>query len=230
MARYFGWDEKIPESNRGMGGGGGGIDYLKLEIGKRYKIRLVAKPFGYFQHWEPVICRSPEVDTATGQTLDPLMLQGLTPKPRFAIWVFDRLDGNKLKIMDFAPTMLEQFKVFKENFNDDPGGSKGPDWAVEGKCPGGDKRKTKWSCSYLDRSPFTDEEIALIKTKDDKGRTLAERLSDARKAHTPDQIREMLDKKKVANGGVVTTAAAAPVAAPVAAAAPKATLDESEDF
>jgi hypothetical protein len=216
MARYFGWDEKVPEANKGgSGGGGNGIDYLKLEIGKRYRVRLVAKPFGYFQHWEPIICRSPEMDES-GVTLDPLMLQGLQPKPRFAIWVFDRNDGNKLKIMDFAPTMLEQFKIFKDNFQDDPGGSKGPDFIIEGKCPGGDKRKTKWTCSYLERSPFTEEEVALIKTKDAKGLNLQERLADARKPHTPDQIREMLEKKKGA-GAPPAQAAAASNATPKAA-------------
>lgn len=220
MARYFGWDEKVPEANKGSGGGGNGIDYLKLEIGKRYRVRLVAKPFGYFQHWEPIICRSPEIDES-GAVLDPLMLQGLQPKPRFAIWVFDRQDGNKLKIMDFAPTMLDQFKIFRENFGDDPGSNKGPDFIIEGKCQGGDKRKTKWTCSYLTATPFTEEEVAQIKAKDANGRNLQERLAEARKPHTPDQIREMLEKKKANGGNIVMPPAAAPTATAATAAPTK---------
>lgn len=218
MARYYTWEEDLPSTSQKSGGNG--IDYLKLEIGKKYKLRLVLKYFAYFQHWEPIICRSPEIDAKTGETLDPLMLQGIQPKPRYAIWVIDRTDG-KLKLMDFPGTILEQFRAWKDNFNDDPGGPKGPDWVIEGKCPGGDRRKTKWNCAYLDRTPFTQEEVDAIKSGN-----LQARLEEARKPNTPDEIRKKLaDKHGIDGGAPVATKQASVSATPVKQATAPASTD-----
>jgi hypothetical protein len=204
--------------------------FLKLEVNKKYKIRLVSKPLAYYQHWEPVICRSPGIDKATGQVIDPLMLQNFEPKLRYAIWVLDRNDNNQLKIMDFSPTLYDKFVNWKTTFNDDPGGANGPDWVIEGKCPGSDKRRTKWEATHLDRTPYTAEELERCKagvTFNDKTLTLKEKLAEVRREHTPDEIRAMLVAKN-ADGGAVAparTVQAAPAvqarpAAPAAPAAP----------
>lgn len=185
MSTYVTWDET---SDKGKNQGG---QFLKLEAGKKYKVRLVSRAFKYFQHWEPVICRSPGVDKATGQTLDPLMLQGFAPKPRYAIWVFDREDGNRLKVMDFPATLYDQFAEWKANFNDDPGGPNGPDWIIKLEIPGGgDRRRTKYKASNMDRTAFTAEELSAIKEGD-----LKTKLADLRKANTPDEIRQLMAAK-----------------------------------
>lgn len=223
MPNFVGWDE-AKEKGKGQGGG----QFLKLEAGKKYKVRLVSNAVQYFQHWEPIICRSPGVDKETGKTLDPLMLQGYAPKKRYAIWVFDREDQNKLKVMDFPPTLYEQFSEWKANFNDNPGGANGPDWSIRLEIPGTDRRRTKYKASNLDKTPFTEEEIALIKSSN-----LKEKLAELRKENTPEEIRALLASKSgdpsgpstVGTAGKTTTTetAAAPAAqAPAAAAQPKA--------
>lgn len=220
MPTYVSWDET---SDRGKGQGGG--QFLKLEAGKKYKIRLVSRAVQYFQHWEPVICRSPGIDPKTGQTLDPLMLAGYSPKKRYAIWVIDREDGNKLKVMDFPPTLFDQFADWRANFNEDPGGPSGPDWIIKLEVPGTDRRRTKYKASYLDKVPFTAEELALIKEGN-----LKAKLADLRKENTPEEIRQLMASKNgdptgpsvAANAATAPVAAASTTTAAAPAAAPKA--------
>lgn len=191
--KFVGWEENQRRSGGGGGGNGGtgsGM-FLKLEVGKKYNVRLVSKPYEYYQHWDPFACRSPGRDPATKQMLDPLLIANpdLKPKKRYAIWVLDLNDNNNLKIMDFASTIYDEFVKWKMTFNDDPGGIKGPNWIIEGKCPTGKKRDTRWSAAYLDRAPFTPEQVTAIEAGN-----LEARLIDARKPHTPDQIRELMAK------------------------------------
>ena len=218
--KYVGWDEKNT-------GGGGGM-FLKLEAGKKYKVRLVGKPASYHQHWEPVICRSPGVDPETKKTLDPLMLQGFTPKKRFAMWVLDREDGNKLKIMDFPSVLFDQFAEWKASANEDPGGANGPDWSIKLDIPGGDRRRTKYKATSLAQTPLTDEELKAIKEGN-----LKEKLYEARRPNTPEEIRAMLAQKTGADPSGPSEPTAAPAsdaAAAGAAPSPEKPKNESKDF
>ena len=203
MPKFVGWDEQ--EGKKGQGG-----QFLKLEANKKYKVRLVSNAVQYFQHWEPIICRSPGVDPKTNQTVDPLMLQNFIPKKRYAIWVFDREDQNKMKVMDFPPTLYEQFAEWKANFNENPGGANGPDWVIKLEIPGTDRRRTKYKATHLDKTPFTEDEAKLIREG-----CLKEKLAELRKENTPDEILTMLAAKNVDPTGPsnVAGAPAAPKAA-----------------
>jgi len=183
MPSFVGWDEQGTQKK------GGGGQFLKLEAGKKYRVRLVSNAVRYFQHWEPVICRSPGVD-AKGVVLDPLMQMNYTPKERYAIWVFDREDGNKLKVMDFPPTLYEQFSEWKVNFNDAPGGPNGPDWVIKLEVRGNDRRKTQYKASNLEKTTLTPEELELIKNGN-----LKEKLAELRKENTPEEIRNLIAAK-----------------------------------
>jgi hypothetical protein len=193
--RHIGWEKG--ESQKKSGGGGSGEDssmFLKLEAGKNYKIRLVGRPVAYLQHWEPVVCRSPGKDPNTNQVLCPLMLKGKEPKERFASWVIDRDDNNKLKVMDFPFMLLKQFQRWKEAFGDEPGGMKGPDWKISLEIPpGGTKRQTNYIAMNLDRTPFTPEEHEVFK-KHGGGDGLKAKLAEIRRDHTPEEINDMLAK------------------------------------
>lgn len=220
MPKYVSWDDAGDKSK----GNGAGALFLKLEPGKKYRIRLVSNPVVYYQHWEPVICRSPGVDPKTQQTLDPLMLTGATPKKRFAIWVFDRDDANKLKVMDFPPSLCDQFAEWKANFGEAPGGPNGPDWFVKLEVPGTDRRRTKYKASNLEKAPFTEEEIRAIKegvTVMQDGKevkvSLKDRLTELRKENTPDEIRALLAAKQDPSG---PSKAATTTIAPSASSAP----------
>lgn len=169
---------------------GDGGQFLKLKGGNKYRVRLVGKAVGYLQHWDPVICRSPGKDDK-GNIIDPLMIDGHEPKKRYAIWVINRDDGNKLQIMDFPPTLFDQFKAWKSACNEEPGGSKGCDWQIRLEIPSnGDKRRTKYLAMPLDRTPFTEEEIALMRQIDIK-----KVLTEVRRDNTPEEIRKMMADK-----------------------------------
>jgi hypothetical protein len=199
MAKFVDWKDGS-SGDRGDGGGGG--QFLKLQGGNSYTIRLVGRPIRYMQHWEPVICRSPGVDENTKQVIDPLMVQGYQPKPRYAIWVFHREDANKFKVMDFPGVLMDQFKEWAVTNNCDPGREKGPDWVIKLEVPGGDKRRTKYhSTAKMNSAPFTEEEMKLLKES-----KFHDKLVELRKPNTPDEIRAMMAKR--GGGGDVVAAKA----------------------
>lgn len=221
MPKYVGWDET---NDKGRQGGG---QFLKLEAGKKYKIRLVSRAVQYFQHWEPVICRSPGIDPKTGKVIDPLMLANYTPKKRYAIWVINREENNKLQVMDFPPTLFDQFAEWKANFSEDPGGPNGPDWIIKLEVPGTDRRRTKYKASYLDKTPLTEDELKIIREgvtimvdgKETK-MSLKDRLGDLRKENTPEEIRALMEQKNDPSGPRSTKPVAA-ASTPVVAAEPE---------
>jgi hypothetical protein len=189
MAKFVDWKDATGGGGGGEGGGGG--QFLKLQGGNTYTIRLVGKPIRYMQHWEPVICRSPGVDEKTKQVIDPLMIQGYQPKPRYAIWVFHREDGNKFKVMDYPGVLQDQFKDWACTNNVDPGREQGPDWVIKLEVPGGDKRRTRYkSTPKQAAAPFTDEEMKLLKES-----KFHDKLIELRKPNTPDEIRAMMSKR-----------------------------------
>lgn len=199
MTKFVDWDT---ESTRGKGDGDS--QFLKLKAGGKYRVRLVGRPISYLQHWEPVVCRSPYQDE-DGKVIDPLMLEGKEPKKRFSAWVLDREDGDKLKVMDFPPSLFDSFKEWRgANNNDEPGGSKGCDWKIVVTLPaGGDRRKTKYAAYPSAPTPFTEEELARMKEIDIK-----KKLEDYRKPHSPEEIRRMLAEKGMKIGGASPSASA----------------------
>lgn len=188
MSSFVEWSEEEQQPQKKSTGS----SFLKLEAGKRYTVRLVGKAYKYFQHWEPVVCRSPGTDPETGQVLDPLMQAGLEPKLRYSIWVLDRNDGNKLKLMDFPSTLFKTFLEWKEAYNEDPGGIQGTDWNIKLEVPaGGNKKNTKYSAFPLKQTPFTPEEAELIKKMQ-----IREKIVELRGPHSPEEIRAMIAAKK----------------------------------
>lgn len=209
MSSFVGWDEPTEKAKNA----GSGL-FLKLEAGKTYRVRLVSNAVRYFQHWEPVICRSPGVDPKTNVVLDPLMQMSrpdgspYQPKERYAIWVLDRQDANKLKIMDFPSVLYERFAEWKTDFNEAPGGANGPDWKIVLEARGNDKRKTQYRAERLDKTQFTTEEIDRCKAGITVNGTqvgLKEHLANLRRANTPQEIRDMLAAKGNATSAPNTT-------------------------
>lgn len=223
MPKYISWDQ-TNQGKGGSGGKGGSSSFLKLQAGNKYKIRLVGRPLAYWQHWEPVICRSPYIDEKTNKILCPLMNMGYEPKLRYAIWVFDRDDGNKLKVMDFPASLKDQFGEWKANFNEDPGGQSGPDWVVKLDSPG-DKKRTKYKGSYLDKAPFTKEEADQIAEGN-----LGAKLAELRRDNTPEEITKMLQDAGISGGAKpAAKAEAAPPAVVQKQSAPAAASSDGGD-
>ena len=216
MATYRDWED----AKNKKGAGGGGI-FLKLEEGKKYKVRLVGKAICYYMHWKgdncPITCISPYIDEKTNKTLDPLMLQGVSPSPRYSIWVLNRNEGNKLQVMDFPQGLCERFAAWKQNFNDEPGGANGPDWIIEKKKTGPSAKNVKWTADYLDRTPLTAEEVVMIKSPEVGD--LKRRLVEYHPPETPEKIRALMAEAGMPVTGAVAAAPSAPTAQ---AAAPQA--------
>lgn len=188
MARLLGWNEGAP--SKGGSDSADGSIFLKLKAGNTYKVRLIDKALHYHQFWEPVVCRSP-FPAEDGTITCPLKLQGLEPKDRYAIWVFDRNDGNKIKLMDYPPSLHGKFKQWFEATNHNPGGENGPDWSITLTAPQGKQQFTKYEAMPLDRTPFKEEELKQMANA-----KLKERLLDLRRDNTPEEIRQMLRTKK----------------------------------
>jgi hypothetical protein len=194
QANFFDW-EKPTRDNPGGGGDRQAVTFLKLQAGGTYRVRLIGSPVLYYQHWEPIMCRSPYFKD-DGSTDDPLIQlnSNFQPKKRYAIWVIDRDEkdpSKRFKVMDFAPSLYDQFYNWKDKFNDKPGGMRGPDWVIEGK-KGKTNRQTKWVGSYLDRVPLTQEEVAYI-----DGHPLKETIANLRKPDSPDYIRQKMVENSV---------------------------------
>ena len=223
-AKIFSWSDIPTESS--SGGGNKSSMFLRLEVNNTYTLRLVLDPICYYQHWQPIRCRSPYKDPETQKVICPLMALGYEPKPRFSCWVLHREDGNALKLVDFSQGLAKDFKKWqKANGNESPGGMKGPDFRIVVE-PGEGRIKVKYTCVPMNVAPFSAEEIAVLKAA---GGTegLKEKLQELRKDDSPEEIRKMMAEKGIGVAQPQTQeappsqapAAAAP-AAPETAAAP----------
>lgn len=123
------------------------------------RVRLIGNPVRYLKHFDPIEVISPGVDEFSRQVVCPLMLKGFSPKLRYAIWTFDRLNNNELTLMDFRGAgpdpdddedchcdcdhhhhqrripvadrrLFEWFSYYKLDVGENPGGPKGPDFEI----------------------------------------------------------------------------------------------------
>jgi hypothetical protein len=213
------------ETSGSTGSGEKGSLFLRLQEGN-YRVRLISSPVRYLQHWEPIRAISPGVGD-DGEIIDPLMALGHQPKPRYSIWVLDREDENRLKIMDFPQSLCNVFSKWKAGFNgDEPGGKQGPDFQISITAPKGRNQYKKYEAMALDRTPFTDEELQPIKDGNLKNKLLEYRRED-----TPEEIRAKLADAGLDAPAPATPPSQAPAAAPAAAeAAPAPTAGDDLDF
>jgi hypothetical protein len=204
--------------------------FLRLKAGNKYRLRLVGRPVRYLQHWEPVRARSPG-KKPDGTPICPLIARGHEPKVRYAIWVMDRDDSSRLKIIDFPGMLLERFRDWKNAFNgEEPGGKTGPDFQVEVNVPGGDVRRTRYKATALDRAPWTAEETETFKKGID-GMPLKDKLLQLRREHTPDEILKLLQEKEgTSGGGPSGDVGSAPASQAASNPAPSQPSGDDDDF
>ena len=140
------------------------VEKLKLkDPSTQYRIRLIGDPYRFFKLYEPI-----EI------TLDPVYNQELEvfkagnhPSSRYGVWVFDRNDGNKIKLFEGGPMVFRQFGNYQEIIGKDPGGPLGPDWSVSFTDPIGENGKKnprlrQYRCMHIESIPFTEEENRRI--------------------------------------------------------------------
>lgn len=142
---------------------GSGAKFIKLEAGRSFRIRPVFKPHVFYKYF----LTRPQGGFGQAITDKPddciiTKKYGEKPKQRFAVNVIDRSDGS-LKILEGPITILKQFSAWAEETKTDPGSDKGGEFAIRVECPGGNKKNTKYHVSFINYSPFTDDEKTMIK-------------------------------------------------------------------
>jgi len=168
--------------------GNGESSFLRLQEGK-YRVRLLGKPFQFWQHFEPaaVICEGSAESC-------PICKTGNLPKLRYAVNCIDRADG-KIKILTGGSQIFDVFKEYSTEVGD-PGKKEGPDFSIKVEVPGGNKRQTKYKTSTLDKNTITEDEKKLI----DGGSGL-HKLEEILKAKTAEEIVAVLEKKDGGGSG-----------------------------
>lgn len=143
---------------------GSGAKYLKLEAGKSYRIRPVSKPHLFFKYF----VERPQGGFGQAITDQPdscviKKKYGEMSKQRFAVNIIDRADGV-FKVLEGPMSILKQFADWAGATGTDPGSKDGGEFALRVECPGNDKKKTKYIVSFINYTPFSDEEKGLIKS------------------------------------------------------------------
>jgi len=140
------------------------VEKLKMkDQNTQYKVRIIGNPYQFFKLYEPIeVTLDPDYDK--GQEV---FTAGNNPSSRYCVWVFDRNDGNKIKLFENGPMIFRQFGNYMEIINEDPGGENGPDWSLSFTDPIGDNgqpnpRLRKYSVMHIKPAPFTEEEQRRI--------------------------------------------------------------------
>lgn len=123
---------------------------------KTAKVRLIGRPYRYFEYLHPIKVRADYDPFAGRERQDPLAKLGFVPRGRNVMFVFDRRDDNKMKLMFFdhfqgdiddedcrcdCPQhqheiakedrrLFEAIAAYKIRGNIEPGGPQGPDFDV----------------------------------------------------------------------------------------------------
>lgn len=156
------WDD-MAEDAKTSSGGGNNNKYMKLESGKKYKVRPVGRPVRFFKYFRmdgnrvrSAICANPDACPVKAKYPDLDK-----PRRRYAINIIDRTDGN-IKILEAGPTVFQGFMAWYEQTGKSPGGKDGGDFGITVKGVG---RDTEYGVTFLETKPLTAEENELYNEK-----------------------------------------------------------------
>jgi len=153
------WDDVAPEQSKNGSNNGRGI-FLYLKTGNTYRVRLVGGAVVFHRIFHKPADGKPRTaiceDPKNCSVLD--LHKELKSQERYAIYVIDRAD-NKLKIMEGPKTLFLYFKQRYQSTKVKPGGPQGGDWEIKITGTG---LMTKYTAIYLDPTPFTDDEKAIL--------------------------------------------------------------------
>ncbi len=170
MALQVEWDKVEPQQPRGTGQGGKSSrkgKIMVLEANKTYRVRPLLKPVCYYRvgnrfegHYRWAIVDDP--------TKNPIFEKypKLKAQLRYATLVFDRGDGNNLKILEGPSKLFETFGHYKRMTKNEPGGPQSGDFQIQVVCSSGQKdRNTIYKVEFLQQSKFTEEERSQYHAK-----------------------------------------------------------------
>lgn len=189
MSNLVDWGD-IPTKNEASKGGGGGSKYLWLKTGNTYKVRPLGKhivEFCKYYHKEggrlkTAIVKNPAACPVKASHPD------LRCSTRYATYVIDRDDGN-IKIMEGPITVFRPFRKRYERTGKSPGGAEGGDWEIEVNGTG---LSTTYDNTFLEDTPFVEEEIKKIKEMFKDKDDMKEGLRQNYEAHDVAEIEKRL--------------------------------------
>lgn len=156
-------------------GGGNGITFLRFESGKTCRLR----PFGsavefvklFIERGKPSIIVDPDDKDAAAKLLTEHAGREIKPSYRCAMFVLDRGDDNKVKILEGGHQIFEAFANWTAGSGIRPGSGQGGDWqiSVTGDGVGGSNPR-KYSPVYLGPQMFTDDEKKMISGLKEEGK------------------------------------------------------------
>jgi hypothetical protein len=217
MTEYVQWGSVPEDSN-----GGDNNLYLKMKTGGTYKIRPVLDPVKFFKYFHKhegklrtAICDKPDVCPVRDR--HPELKK---PSMRYAAYVIDRNDGNKIKILEAPQSVFRPIGSTFESTGKNPGSKNGgSDFQVKVTGVG---LNTKYDVAWAGSTPMTPEEVEALKVALDGD---MKKLQKLYKVDTPEQIEAKLfdsvDESGSGDSGFGDApAAAAPAVVESAAPAP----------
>jgi len=173
MATKVEWDSEIggntPRKSTRETADGRKIKYGKIVAGTPHIFRPVGNPVFFYEvirqnedgYWRSCTVENPDGNTPESRATAAVLTKlNLSARPVFAINEIDRSDGQ-LKILKFVTTVFNRLKQYKGDTGKDPGGKDGADWSI--LKTGSGQKGTKYKVDKAKDSPFTPEEIKMIK-------------------------------------------------------------------
>ncbi len=165
MSKVGGWGSVDPRNGQGKGNSN---KFLKLEVGKEYRLRFIQDPHEvrkYFVKHEDGSSKTATTDA--GSKCVVLAHKGEDGKPlypqrvKYAVNCIDRSDQS-FKVVELPPTVAQVIRDWGTANNVHPGKKNGVDFKIQVTRQGSDYRTTRYTCIPLNATPFTAEELAKI--------------------------------------------------------------------
>jgi hypothetical protein len=144
--------------------GEGKTDFLTLKSGSTYKIRPLLEAYNFNKYFHKIDgkMRTAVVDDEVVSQLAAKYPSELNkPANRYAMYVIDRNDENKIKIMEFP---ISVYKAFCNSFDATkrkPGSRQdGSDWLIKKTGTG---LNTSYETTFVDYTPLTEDEYEKFK-------------------------------------------------------------------
>jgi hypothetical protein len=163
--------------------------FVKLKAQENpFRVRIASNPKNFRSHWGAFksISKAPVRSPAYSideKVLDIAWSEGdWLPQRRHSCKVFDRDDGNKLKVLEAGDSVFSHFGNWYKATGVNPSSSEGTDWFIWVKNNGG---TTEYSATPdIKSSPFTEDEKKILANPPFD-------LDKVIKIKTPEEIKKM---------------------------------------
>lgn len=151
------------------------IGFLRFKRDENYRIRPLGNAVQFYKFFiekgKPSIIVHPQRKDAALKLLSEHSGNEYKPSFRCAIFVLDRSDDNRIKVMEGGFQIFDSFAKWSQATGVQPGHGPGGDWniSVEGDGVGGSNPR-KYTAVFLGNSVFSEEERSMIKKMKGEGK------------------------------------------------------------